>query len=184
MYAQTYMNNFNAVGETIDIASFQNGMEIVKSAWKRGANIITLGNGGSSMTALHFNTDWTKMIYLATGKPFYGRSLVDNMGIIMAYANDVSFEDVFVEQLKNILKPNDLVLAISGSGNSENVIRAVDYANNNSAVTLGLSGFSGGRLKEKAQHSVWIESCDMQIVEDYHSMFGHMTMQYLTGNWD
>ena len=174
------MDNFHAVSQKLDLESFQNGMAVVKAAWERGSNIITLGNGGSSMTALHFNTDWTKMIHMASGKPFYGRSLVDNIGLIMAYANDVSFEDVFSEQLKNIMCEGDLVLAISGSGNSENVIRGIDYANENGAVTLGLSGFSGGRLKEKAQNSIWINSNDMQIVEDCHSMFGHMTMQYLT----
>ena len=95
MYAQTYMTNFHAVSQSLDLDSFQNGIELVKAAWERGSNIITLGNGGSSMTALHFNTDWTKMIYMATGKPFYGRSLVDNMGLIMAYGNDVSFADIF-----------------------------------------------------------------------------------------
>ncbi|MFT5798752.1 MAG: D-sedoheptulose 7-phosphate isomerase [Candidatus Azotimanducaceae bacterium] len=180
MYAQTYMTNFHAVSNALDLESFQNGMDVVKAAWERGSNIITLGNGGSSMTALHFNTDWTKMIYLATGKPFHGRSLVDNMGLIMAYANDVSFADVFSEQLKNVMREGDLVLAISGSGNSENVIRAIDYANDNGGITLGLAGFGGGRLKEKSQHSVWVDSHDMQLVEDCHSMFGHMTMQYLT----
>ncbi|MGN5480584.1 SIS domain-containing protein [Cupriavidus basilensis] len=73
------------------------------------------------------------------------------MGLVMAYGNDISFQDIFVEQLKNILTPGDLVIAISGSGNSENVIRAVDYANKNDAVTLGLCGYRGGKLKEMAQ---------------------------------
>lgn len=140
---------------------------------------MTLGNGGSSMTALHFITDWNKMVYLSSGKPFRGRSLVDNMGLVMAYGNDISFADIFAEQLKNLLQPGDLVIAISGSGNSENVIRAVDYANANGGITLGLCGYSGGKLKEKAQHSIWVERNDMQLCEDIHAMFGHIVMQSL-----
>lgn len=163
----------------LDHQSIDTGVEMVRDAWQRGAQIITLGNGGSSMTALHFITDWNKMVHLSHGKPFRGRSLVDNMGLIMAYANDISFADIFLEQLKNLLQPGDLVIAISGSGNSENVIRAVDYANANGGITLGLCGYSGGKLKEKAQHAIWVDRNDMQLCEDVHAMFGHVVMQTL-----
>jgi D-sedoheptulose 7-phosphate isomerase len=156
-------------------------IEVIEATWRAGKQIITLGNGGSSMTALHFINDWNKSIYLSTKQPFRGRSLVDNMGLVMSYSNDISFADVFAEQLKNILQPGDLVLAISGSGNSENVIRAVDYANKNQAVTLGLCGYSGGKLKDMTQHVVWVDVNDMQIVEDVHAIFGHIVMQRLCG---
>lgn len=179
MYSETYMNNFKAVAESVNLTEYQNGMDLVKSAWERGSNIITLGNGGSSITALHFITDWNKSVYLKSKIPFRGRTLVDNIGLVMAYGNDISFQDIFSEQLKNILQKDDLVIAISGSGNSENVIRAVKYANENSAITLGLCGFDGGRLLTEAQNQIWVKSYDMQIVEDLHSMFGHMVMQYL-----
>lgn len=99
------------------------------------------------------------------------------MGIITAYANDISYADVFSEQLENLLRKDDLVIAISGSGNSENVIRAIDYANTIGVETLGLSGFDGGRLKQKAQYNFWVKSNDMQLVEDLHSCFGHIVMQ-------
>jgi D-sedoheptulose 7-phosphate isomerase len=97
----------------------------------------------------------------------------------MSYANDIAFEDVFSEQLKNILEPGDLVIALSGSGNSENVIRAVDYANSHGAITLGLCGYRGGRLKEKAQQVIWVDADDMQLAEDVHFLFGHIVMQRL-----
>jgi D-sedoheptulose 7-phosphate isomerase len=97
----------------------------------------------------------------------------------MSYANDISFEDIFAEQLKNILMPGDLVLALSGSGNSENVIRAVSYANAHGATTLGLCGYRGGKLKEVAQHVVWVDVDDMQLAEDVHFFFGHIVMQRL-----
>ncbi len=169
------------VAERVDNQEIDSGIALVETAWKQGRQIITLGNGGSSMTALHFITDWNKSIFMSTGIPFRGRTLVDNMGLLMAYGNDTSFQDIFIEQLKNILQPGDLVIAISGSGNSENVIRAVDYANANKAVTLGLCGYSGGKLRARAQHSIWARVDDMQLCEDVHAIFGHIVMQRLCG---
>ena len=179
--ADFYFTNLRNQIDVVDRAEIDNGVAVIDSAWKRGAQIITLGNGGSSMTALHFITDWNKSIFMASGRQFRGRTLVDNMGLLMAYGNDISFEDIFVEQLKNILQPGDLVIAISGSGNSENVIRAVDYANENGAVTLGLCGYSGGKLKQKAQNICWVNANDMQLCEDVHAIFGHIVMQKLCG---
>lgn len=165
--------------QNINYEQFDAAVELITQAWLSGKQIITLGNGGSSMTALHFITDWNKSVFLSSKRPFRGRSLVDNMGLIMAYGNDISFDDIFVEQLKNILQPDDLVIAISGSGNSENVIRAINYANDNKAITLGLCGFDGGVLKQIAQHSLWINVNDMQLSEDLHAIFGHVVMQKL-----
>jgi D-sedoheptulose 7-phosphate isomerase len=176
-----YLNKLANTLAEINCEEMDRAIDVIEAAWRSGKQIITLGNGGSSMTALHFINDWNKSIYLNTKIPFRGRSLVDNMGLIMSYSNDISFENVFVEQLMNILQPGDLVLAISGSGNSENVIRAVEYANKNQAVTLGLCGYSGGKLKDLAQHTVWVNVNDMQIAEDAHAIFGHIVMQKLCG---
>ena len=179
--SMSYITRLNKLLGELDHSSIDNAVNLIAQAWSDGKQIITLGNGGSSLTALHFINDWNKSIFLAGSRPFRGRSLVDNVGLIMSYANDISFQDIFAEQLKNILMPGDLVIAISGSGNSENVIRAVQYANNNGAVTLGLCGFRGGKLKDVAQHFVWVEVDDMQLAEDVHSIFGHITMQSLCG---
>jgi D-sedoheptulose 7-phosphate isomerase len=178
--AESYLELLVKGLNKIDQRALDNGIAVIDRAWRRGAQIITVGNGGSAMTALHFVTDWAKMIPLATGRPFLARSLVDNMGLVMAYGNDNSFADIFSEQLKNIMRSGDLVIAISGSGNSENVIRAVDYANEHGGETLGLSGFSGGRLREKAKHSIWVPIDDMQICEDAHAIFGHIVMRALS----
>ncbi len=179
--SQAYLQKLSLLISKLDFTAIDKGVQMVHDAWESGQQIITLGNGGSSMTALHFITDWNKMVYLKHGKQLRGRSLVDNIGLVMAYSNDMSFSDVFSEQLKSIMQPNDLVIAISGSGNSENVIRAIDYANLNGAYTLGLSGFSGGHLKEKAHHSIWVPADDMQLCEDIHAIFGHIVMQTLCG---
>jgi len=177
--AQAYLSRLGALVETFDRGQVDAALAVIAHAWRSGRQIITLGNGGSAMTALHFINDWNKSLFLASGRPFRGRSLVDNMGLVMSYGNDVSFQDIFVEQLRNILEPADLVIAISGSGNSENVIRAVRYANERGAVTLGLCGYRGGKLKELARHVVWVDVDDMQLSEDLHAIFGHIVMQRL-----
>jgi D-sedoheptulose 7-phosphate isomerase len=179
--AQRYLTKLTNQLESIDYAQIDSAVSVIANAWQSGRQIITLGNGGSSMTALHFINDWNKSIFMSSGKPFRGRSLVDNMGLVMSYGNDISFNDIFVEQLKNILQPGDLVIDISGSGNSENVIRAITYANENQGLTLGLCGFRGGKLKEIAQHVVWADVDDMQLSEDVHAIFGHIVMQRLCG---
>jgi D-sedoheptulose 7-phosphate isomerase len=177
--AERYLARLIALLNSFDRRQVDNAVKLIADTWQAGRQIITLGNGGSSMTALHFINDWNKSVFMAKGKPFRGRSLVDNMGLVMAYGNDISFQDIFIEQLKNLLDPGDLVIAISGSGNSENVIRAVRYANENGGVTLGLCGYRGGKLKELAQHAVWADVDDMQLSEDVHAIFGHIVMQRL-----
>ncbi len=177
--AQNYFSRLAALIETIDKSQIDNAVHVIAQAWQAGRQIITLGNGGSSLTALHFINDWNKSIYLSSGTPFRGRSLVDNIGLVMSYGNDISFQDIFVEQLKNLLQPGDLVIAISGSGNSENVIRAVQHANDHGGVTLGLCGYSGGKLKSMANHVVWADVQDMQLSEDLHAIVGHIVMQAL-----
>lgn len=177
--ADTYFQKLSKLIEHVDRKQIDDAIQLIADAWQEGRQVITLGNGGSSMTALHFITDWNKSVFMHGGKPFRGRSLVDNIGLVMAYGNDISFEDIFIEQLKNVLQPGDLVIAISGSGNSENVVRAVQYANENGAKTLGLCGYRGGKLKELAQQVVWADVDDMQLAEDIHAIFGHIVMQKL-----
>lgn len=180
--AGAYLSKLQEALNLLDAKEIDNAVQLVKEAWENGRQVITLGNGGSALTALHYITDWNKSLFLSTGKPFRGRTLLDNMGLLTAYANDISYADIFIEQLKNILQPGDLVIAISGSGNSENVLRAVDYANESGAVVLGVCGYSGGRLKEKAPHVVWAPVDDMQLAEDIHCIFGHIVMRALMGD--
>ena len=179
--ATTYLEKLQTALAMLDRDQIDHAVGLVYAAWEKGRQIITLGNGGSSLAALHFINDWNKSIFLSSGKSFRGRCLLDNMGLVMSYSNDISFQDVFVEQLKNIMEPGDLVLALSGSGNSENVLRAVQYANEHNAVTLGLCGYNGGKLKDIAHYHVWAAVNDMQISEDVHAIFGHIVMQALCG---
>jgi D-sedoheptulose 7-phosphate isomerase len=151
---------------------------VIARTYRAGKKIITCGNGGSASTASHYITDWVKMVSLATGERFRGISLCDNIGIITAYGNDLSYADIFVGQLKALMDEGDLVIAISGSGNSPNVLAAVDYANT-LGETMAVVGYDGGKLMPRCTHSVWVPSYDMQICEDVHLMFGHMVMKAL-----
>ena len=163
----------------LDVAAMDHAVHLIRKTWLERKQIICFGNGGSALTAQHFITDWNKSILMATGVPFRGRSLTENMGLVTAYSNDMSYQEIFVEQLKNILEPGDLLIGISGSGNSENVLRAISYGNEQGNITVGLCGFNGGKLKNLASYSVLAPICDMQISEDIHFTFGHLVMQSL-----
>ena len=177
-----YLAAHTRLAAKLDGQAFQAGIDVVKGAFEAGKQIITCGNGGSAYAASHYITDWNKMVNLATGRKFRGISLCDNLGMVTAFANDISYDDIFAGQLKAILEPGDLVIAISGSGNSANVVKAVEYANDVGADTLAIVGFDGGRLKRIARHIVWVPSSDMQLCEDVHLMFGHMVMKTLCGS--
>jgi D-sedoheptulose 7-phosphate isomerase len=176
-----YLDRLSAALALIDRAALDNAVSVIHAAWQRGAQIITCGNGGSAMTALHFVTDWGKLVPMTTGRPLRARSLLDNIGLLTAYANDVSYADVFAGQLQNILIADDVVIAISGSGNSPNVIKAIEFANATGAETVGLCGFNGGLLRQVAKHVVWVPADDMQLCEDAHAIFGHIVVQTLCG---
>jgi D-sedoheptulose 7-phosphate isomerase len=176
---ERYLSAHAALHSKLNIVEFEAGIEVIRSQFVVGRKIITCGNGGSAATASHYITDWNKMVNLATEKPFRGVSLCDNIGLLTAYGNDLSFDDIFVGQLKAIFSPGDLLIAISGSGNSTNVLKAVEYANANDGHTLAIVGYDGGKLKKIAKQSVWVPSFDMQLCEDVHMMFGHMVMKAL-----
>jgi D-sedoheptulose 7-phosphate isomerase len=178
----SYFSHLSKMMNQLDHDSVDAAIELIKKSWGEKKKIIVCGNGGSALTASHYINDWNKMAYLSTGKPFRGHCLSDNMGLMTAYSNDISYDDVYSEQLKNLMDPGDLVIAVSGSGNSENVVRAIEYANANGGVTLAICGYDGGKIKQLAKHSLWIPSFDMQICEDLHFVFGHMVMKSLCGD--
>jgi len=183
-FHEAYLSRLKRAIDDLDRASVAHAVDVIRKAWQDGHQIIAFGNGGSGLAALHYIHDWNKGITEATGIPFRGRTLNDNIGLITAFANDLSYDDVFAEQLKSVLQPGDVVMGISGSGNSENVLRAIRYANDHGGVTLGLSGYAGGQLERLAQHNVCTNIFDMQIAEDLQMVFGHLVMRELCGFMD
>jgi D-sedoheptulose 7-phosphate isomerase len=178
---ERYFESHTDLFKKIKTNEISSAIELVKSKYKTGNKIITCGNGGSAYTASHFITDWNKMINIATGNKFHGISLCDNIGLVTAFGNDLSYDEIFSGQLKSIMEPGDLLIAVSGSGNSPNIISAIKYANSIGAETLAIVGYDGGKAKEIAKNSVWVPSYDMQLCEDIHLMFGHMVMKELCG---
>jgi D-sedoheptulose 7-phosphate isomerase len=173
---------FEKLKRTLDLVSrdeLDNFLALLLDALDRGCHVFIMGNGGSSSTASHFVADFNKGLSLGKKKRFRFSCLSDNTATITAYANDLSYDDIFVEQLRNFLEPQDLVIAISGSGNSRNIINAVEYANAVGAATLGLTGYDGGALKKLAGHSVHIPIDDMQVTEDLHMVLDHMAYAIL-----
>jgi D-sedoheptulose 7-phosphate isomerase len=177
-----YFEEHNRVLSKIDTESLHLSIEEVVKAFERGAKIITCGNGGSASTASHYINDWSKMINLATGKKFRGFSLVDNVGLVTAYGNDLSYDEVFSGQCAAILDEGDLLIVVSGSGNSPNIVNAVNKANEIGATTLAILGYDGGDVANVSQKVFLVPSFDMQVCEDIHLMFGHMVMKTLCGS--
>ncbi len=158
-------------------AEFNDVIDLFQSAYDDDKQVFVFGNGGSGSTASHFACDINKGVSYGLDKRFKVICLNDNIATVLAYANDTSYDEVFVEQLKNFMQSGDVVFGISGSGNSENVLRAVEYGNGNGAITLGFTGFDGGKLGKVAGLSINVASEDMQKIEDIHLILTHMIMQ-------
>lgn len=176
---QNYFELHKRTWEKIDFDQIISACELIAEKAFSGHKIFIAGNGGSAYCASHYVTDWNKMITLATGKKFRGISLADNYGIITAYANDVSYDDVFSGQLASLADEDDLCILISGSGNSKNVVKAAEFCKENAVTTLSIVGYDGGALTQISDHIVHFNVYDMQVAEDLHLMFGHMVMKAL-----
>jgi len=178
---KNYIEKSRVVIEKLNISEINQFINLLCEARDEGKQIFIMGNGGSSATASHFCNDFNKgaSYEFKDKKRFKFLCLNDNVSSLTAYANDVSYESSFVEQLKNFFNPGDLVIGISGSGNSKNVLNAIEYANSNNGITIGLTGYNGGKLKAMVKYSVHVDINDMQIVEDLHMMLDHLSMKVI-----
>ncbi|NRA86705.1 MAG: SIS domain-containing protein [Rhizobiales bacterium] len=174
-----YLNNLKDALSNLDISDIETCANLLLSAYENGNTIFICGNGGSAATASHFACDINKGVSYNKDKRFKVIALTDNLATITAYSNDLSYDDVFVEQLKNFYQEGDLVIGISGSGNSENVLKAISFANDNNGISIGWTGFDGGKLKSVAQHSINANYNDMQVSEDIHMTLVHVLMKIL-----
>lgn len=159
--------------EGLDREAIANLVEMLLTTYEKGGTIFVFGNGGSGATASHMCGDFLKGVSYDLDKRFKILCLNDNIPGLMAIANDVAFEDVFLEQIKNFLGKGDLVIGISGSGNSTNVVKAIDYANSVGAKTVAFCGFTGGRIREIAGLSIHADINNMEVAEDVHLIVAH-----------
>ena len=176
-FSEQYIARLKQVLDAFDHQTFDRMVDAVLDAFSRRAHIFVMGNGGSGATASHLACDINKGCCIDLEQRFKMICLNDNMPTMLALANDISYEAVFEEQLKNFFNPGDLVIGISGSGNSENVLRAIRYAAAHGGNTIGWSGFGGGRLAGLVNLAFVVSSHDMQQVEDAHMVVAHMLMQ-------
>lgn len=176
-----YIEMEKRVLDSLSLEDICEVMNVLEHARLSGKRVFICGNGGSASTASHLECDFNKGISYDQNIKYDIECLSDNVPMMMAIANDISYDDIFVIPLKNKIKRGDVLIGISGSGNSENVVRAVDYANQMGAETIALTGYSGGKLKEIARYNIHVNVDNMQITEDVHLILNHMMMYILSG---
>ena len=177
-FPQRYKSDLLRAIDAIDLERVGEAIDLLARTRDEGRRIFTCGNGGSASTASHFATDMLKGASFGYEKRFRIMALTDSLATLTAYSNDVSYECVFVEQLKNFAEPGDVLIAVSGSGNSPNVLRAVEYANSIGCHTIGLSGRDGGALGKLVSLSLHVGHPHMGRIEDAHLVMLHMIGYY------
>jgi D-sedoheptulose 7-phosphate isomerase len=180
--SDSYLDRLKTELDRISRTELQTWADLTYDAWKQDRFLYIIGNGGSGTTASHMAEDLGKSTLRPedlkdeSKKRLKVLSLTDNAGWLMAVGNDVAYDQIFVQQLMNYGRPGDLLLAISGSGNSPNILNAVDWANRHGLVTFGLTGYRGGKLKTMQQHGLHVELDDMGMVESIHLCLFHWVL--------
>lgn len=174
-----YLNEFNQLLSHIPVSDIEAVVKLLHETRFKDQQIFIMGNGGSASTASHFVCDLAKNTRRPGAPRFRVIGLSDNIAIFSAYSNDEGYESAFVEQLESLVRPNDIVIGISASGNSKNVLNAIQLANIVGARTIGFTGFDGGKLKNMVEFGVHIPSKRIGQVEDIHMMLVHMIVESL-----
>lgn len=177
-----YFERVKAVLDSIRKDDLNLLMNLLVEARDRGSFVFVMGNGGSASTASHYVCDFNKGISYGKDKMFKFICLNDNLPTMMAYANDISYDEIFVGPLRNYLSKGDVVIGISGSGNSANVVKAIQYANEHEGISVGITGFDGGKVKQLSRYNVHVPIDDMQVAEDLHMVLDHCMMKILSKN--
>lgn len=178
-YCDDYAAKLSVAAASIDRAALGRAAEMLDAAFQRGAWLFVCGNGGSAAISNHLLCDFAKGIQTDTAVLPRVVSLSANLEIITAIANDIAFEDCFLYQLRTAARPGDLLMTISASGNSENIVRPIQWARENGVESIALTGFSGGRSADLATVNLHVEGDNYGVVEDTHQSLMHMLAQYL-----
>jgi D,D-heptose 1,7-bisphosphate phosphatase len=178
-FGTAYAGELAAAFGTIDMAHLAKAADVLNDAYGRGASVFACGNGGSASIANHLQCDHVKGVRTGTELTNRVFSLSTNVELFSAIANDIGYESVFEYQLESLARPGDVLIAISSSGRSPNIVRALEWANDHGMQTIALSGFSGGAASEVASVSVHVRSNNYGIVEDAHQACMHLLAQYV-----
>lgn len=181
-YFNDIKNYFELIKKTLDVFDKNNlekFIDLLLDIYEKGGNIYIFGNGGSGANASHFTGDFLKGISYPRERGFKAICLNDNIPGLMAYANDLSYDEIFVHELKIFLNPDDLVIGISGSGNSVNIVTALEYAKSKKVKTVAVCGYDGGKIKNIADLILHAEIDNMEVAEDVHLILFHCTKTIL-----
>jgi len=174
-----YLSGLHAVLDEVDAEAVSRLIDILWAAYRGGRRIFIIGNGGSAATASHMMCDLVKGCAVEGRPPVRAVSLTDNAAVLTAVGNDIAYEKVFTVQLEAFLEAGDVLVAITASGNSPNILDAVRFAADRGATTVGLIGFGGGQLKDLVDADVTVASRNYGHVEDVHCVLGHLISQCL-----
>jgi D-sedoheptulose 7-phosphate isomerase len=179
-FIQQYINNLTDILNNLDLQEIEKIRDALENTIKTGAKIYILGNGGSAATASHMANDLSVGLKLRDIRNFDVESLSDNSSVCTAIANDIGYENIFYAQIKNKIQKNDVLIAISCSGNSTNIIKAVEYAKEQKATIVGLTGFEGGKLKILSDIKFHVPTTkgEYGLVEDAHMILDHIIYSY------
>ena len=180
-YATAYLRYIGKLAASLDANAIAGFIGLLEEARRNGNTVFFIGNGGSAATASHFANDIAIGTRTGDDLPFRAVSLTDNVAVMTAIANDEGYEHVFVDQLKVQMRDGDALVAISASGNSPNIVAAIDYAKSRGARVVGLSGFDGGKLREMADISIHVDTAPGEYgpVEDLHMVIDHLVGSFL-----
>lgn len=169
-----YFSEVKSLLDGVDRAAVESIVDALLDAWRQGKRVMLMGNGGSSSTVSHIVADLQKNVQLESGRALRTMCLSDCTPLIVAWANDSQFDNIFAPQVECWAEPGDIVIGVSGSGNSMNVINAIEAAKRMGAFTIGLAGYQGGKLKTAAEQCIVVESNSMQRIEDIHMILLHV----------
>lgn len=174
-----YLDDVKQLCDTIDSQEVTTLVDALLEAWQNGRRVLLMGNGGSSSSVSHIVNDMQKNLALDTGKPLRALCLSDSTPLLMAWANDTEWNNIFAPQVECWAESGDVVIGVSGSGNSMNVINGIVAANNAGAKTFGMAGMGGGKLKTAAHQCMVVPSDNMQRIEDVHMILLHLAFASL-----
>ncbi len=176
---RAYLIRVQALLGEVEEAKVERLVQALLQAWRKGKKVLLFGNGGSHATVSHMACDFQKNVLLETGRPLKTLCLGDPVPLVMAWANDTDWSNIFAPQVETWAEPGDVVIGVSGSGNSANVLNGIRAARHKEALTFGLCGFGGGSLAEIAEVALITRSTSMQHVEDVHSITLHAAFAVL-----
>jgi D-sedoheptulose 7-phosphate isomerase len=181
-FVASYFETLSTVWRDHDWTNVSLLADALRECWRENRQVFLCGNGGSAANAIHLANDYLYGVDKKTGHGLRVTALPANAAVLTCLANDIAYEDVFAQQLEVLGAPGDILIALSGSGNSPNIVKALQKAHELKIQTFAILGFAGGRALELADHPIHFPVDDMQVSEDLQMMVGHMMMQWLSNN--